>query len=174
MTPTTHDGLHAVFAYGSNMCLRDLARWLNEKGHGGLAPAHAEEGLLLDHQLVWNYRSPVRRGGAANVERMAEDHAAGIHLPGVLLHVDAALLRAIDEKEGHPERYVRSERIVEVSGGPRRAWVYEVAEAWRHDQAIWPRRGYLDVMLRGAREHGLPERHIRDIGTTPTRDESDG
>jgi gamma-glutamylcyclotransferase (GGCT)/AIG2-like uncharacterized protein YtfP len=157
--------LHAVFAYGSNMCLPDLARWLAERGHPQAAPAKTSPGLLLDHRLVWNYRSPVRKGGAANVQR-----ADGEHLPGVVLHVEHALLVALDEKEGHPERYLRTERLVETDGEQLHAWVYEVTEEWRNDADIWPRRAYLDVMLRGAADHDLPREHLDMLRALPTMD----
>lgn len=157
--------LHTVFAYGSNMSLRDLARWLDETGHGPLAPARSVRATLPDHRLVWNYRSPVRRGGAANVE-----HAPGTHVPGVLLHVDDALLVALDVKEGHPERYLRSQRPVVVDDEHVDAWVYEVTEAWRHDDIVRPRRSYVETVLRGASDFGLPEEHLELIRAVETLD----
>jgi hypothetical protein len=158
---------HAVFAYGSNMDLDDLARWLGERGHAALAPSAVEVGVLEHHRLVWNYRSPSRAGGAANVQR-----ADGEHLPGIVLDVDDALLTALDVKEGHPQRYARALRDVRASpsGAPRSAWVYEVTDAWRLDEDVWPRRAYLDVVLRGARFHGLPLEHLDALAATPTVD----
>jgi hypothetical protein len=157
--------LHAIFAYGSNMDLQDLQRWLREKGRDPVAPERVEVGVLEHHRLVWNYRSPSRAGGAANVES-----AHGEHLPGVVLHVGDALLDAIDAKEGHPDRYARALRPARVGERHLDVWVYEVTDAWRKDEQVWPRRAYLDVMLRGARSHRLPDWHIDVLAALPTSD----
>ncbi len=158
-------GLHPVFAYGSNMDLDDLDRWLAETGHRPGRPAAAYLAALDGWRLVWDYDSPTRRGGAANVEP-----AAGCVLPGALLYVDDPLLAAIDHKEGHPERYRRRRLPVRAAAVTVEAWVYVVTDPWRADRAIWPRRVYLETVLRGARRFGLPPAHIADIAATPTLD----
>lgn len=158
-------GLHPVFAYGSNMELRDLARWLDEKGYGDLRPGAVVPARLSGWRLVWNYDSPTRRGGAANIEE-----AGDAVLPGALLYVDDGLLAAIDHKEGHPERYRRRRLPVR---GPQRvveAWTYVVTAPWRAERMIPPRRVYLETVLRGARAMALPADHIAAIAATRTLD----
>lgn len=164
-TPTPAE-LSWVFAYGSNMDLDDLARWLRERGHPERAPHEICAAVLEAHRLVWNYRSPARKGGAANIEA----HAAS-SLPGVCLLVDEALLQALDEKEGHPHRYARQLRRVRIAGDRDAfAWVYAVTEAWCQDEPCWPRRAYLDIVLRGARTHELPTWHLDALAKVETVD----
>jgi gamma-glutamylcyclotransferase (GGCT)/AIG2-like uncharacterized protein YtfP len=155
-----------VFAYGSNMDLDDLARWLYERGHPERRPLSLCAAVLENHRLVWNYRSPSRNGGAANVEE-----AEATSLPGVALLVDEPLLVALDEKEGHPHRYRRQERSLLLDDGRRvTAWVYTVTEAWCTADPCWPRRAYLEVVLRGARKNGLPAWHVEALTKVPTLD----
>ncbi len=157
-----------VFAYGSNMCLPDLARWLRAKGHRPPADLRPRPALLPGHRLVWNYFSPPREGGAANVEP-----CPGRALPGIVFDVDAELLAALDRKEGHPERYSRGDapRTVELpAGGTLDAWVYVVTPAWARAEPVPPRRAYLDLLVAGARAHGLPGWHVAELLATPTAD----
>ena len=158
-------GLHPVFAYGSNMDLADLDRWLAEKGHRPGRPATSSPAVLEGWRLVWNYDSPTRRGGAANIEP-----AVGARLPGALLYVDGPLLAALDQKEGHPERYRRRRLPVRGPAATVEAWAYVVTAPWRSSRAIWPRRVYLETVLRGARAFDLPPAHIAAIAATPTVD----
>ncbi len=156
--------IHRVFAYGSNMHLPDLRRWMEGRGHGD-GSILASSGALLDGwELVWNYRSPTRKGGAANVRERA-----GAVLPGVVLEVDAGGLRALDAKEGHPGRYSRGDALVEVqiSGGTTGAWLYVVRPEFRSEGMVPPRRAYLELVLAGARAHGLPDKHLGILGEVP-------
>ena len=76
-----------VFAYGSNMHLPDLARWAAERGLPTPVVRCARVATLEGYALTWDYRSPTRRGGAANVRP-----APGTSTPGVALQVDAPTL----------------------------------------------------------------------------------
>lgn len=150
---------HRIFAYGSNMNLPDLARWLRERGYPPMVPERTERAFLDGWDLVWNYRSPIRKSGAANVAPVLE-HS----LPGVLLHVDEPLLLAIDQKEGHPHRYRR--RLIAVRSETSEiteAWVYVVTPEWTEPGFVPPSKRYRDVVVQGAEQMGLPEAHIAPI-----------
>jgi hypothetical protein len=157
-----------VFAYGSNMNLGDLRRWLAERQFSEAGLLGAESAVLAGFQLAWNYRSLHRDGGAANMKE-----APGASLPGLALAVDQVTLHAIDKKEGHPGRYCRGEqpRSVElVRGGSVAAWVYQVSEPYLKPPPVWPRRAYLELIITAAREHDLPASYIADLEATPTCD----
>lgn len=157
-----------VFAYGSNMHLVDLARWMRDRRLGDLGSPSVQRALLPKHRLVWNYYSPPRRGGAANIEPCEDGD-----LPGVVIDVDARLLAAIDRKEGHPERYSRGERPRPVrleSDVWTEAWVYVVRPPYRKPHPVHPRREYLELMIEGARGHGLPTWHLELLLSTPVAD----
>ena len=159
---------HWVFAYGSNMDLKDLERWCRERERPLGHVDHAEAAVLPNHALAWNYYSDARKGGAANVEQRA-----GAELWGLALLVCPTALRVIDDKEGHPRRYRRGPRPVPArlrSGGEVAAWVYVVREEFRRQEQVPPTRHYRDIMLRAARAHGFPEHYLRELERLPTRD----
>jgi len=161
-TPRDLDAHCWVFAYGSNMDMPDLARWVREEGVIDDAPSQIRSATLLRHQLVWNYRSVARRGGAANIEPGPEN------LPGVVLEVTEALLHAIDRKEG--PSYARAVHRVATPQGEIDAWAYRVIAERREATPIYPRQDYLEIMLRAARLHELPKAHISALENTPTLD----
>lgn len=157
---------HAVFAYGSNMHLRDLERWMGERDLGAPRVNAAWPAVLPDFRLAWCYRSPVREGGAANVVP-----AAGAEVPGLVLRVDDHTFAALDRKEQHPTHYDRGPEPMQLrhsSGEPLTAWVYQVTEAWVCPEPEWPRSHYLRLLVEAAREHRLPRRHVDELLRTPT------
>jgi cation transport regulator ChaC len=155
-----------VLAYGSNMHLPDLRTWLSENGHAQGKLIGASPGSLLGFRLSWNYYSRARRGGAANVEEQV-----GARLHGVALQVDDALLRGIDQKEGHPRVYRRRRVSISLArGGWVDGIVYQVVESRTSSAFIPPTRRYLDLLIAGSIAHGLPEEHIATLRKTPTCD----
>ena len=160
--------MHAIFAYGSNMHLADLARWLEDCGLAHVAPQEATPAVLADHALDWHYHSVSRDGGAANV--VPRD---GAELRGVVLHGCATLLEAIDTKEGHPVRYSRGDAPVAAAclrtGDRLDAWLYRVTPAYTTVAPEAPRAAYLELMVEAARQHELGADWIAHLASTPTR-----
>src|SRR5262249_13817629 len=116
----------------------------------------------------WNYRSVSRDGGAANVER-----CAGRDLPGLALSVDAATLAAIDRKEGHPRYYSRGSSRLTVRlqrGEDIAAWGYVAVPERVSAAPVPPRRAYLELLLKAAREHPLPAWYVAELEATTTVD----
>lgn len=160
--------LEWVFAYGSNMSLKDLRDWFARKGYGEPRIARVERAILPDYRLVWNYYSTSRKGGAANVER-----ADGGTLPGLALLVSANTREAIDAKEGHATYYCRGTSPVPVvlaDGTPISAWLYVAVVSRCKPTAQPPTRAYLDLLISAAEEHGLPDDHVAMLKATPTAD----
>jgi gamma-glutamylcyclotransferase (GGCT)/AIG2-like uncharacterized protein YtfP len=158
--------IHRVFAYGSNMHLADLRQWMVERGYEDGRVLGSRAAYLSGWELVWNYRSPVRKGAAANVQRRE-----GVVLPGALLEVDALALEALDRKEGHPERYRRGPELVDVKlvgGETTDAWLYVVTAEYRQPSRVRPRAEYLRLMVEGALHHDLPEWHVEALRRVET------
>ena len=150
--------IHRVFAYGSNMHVPDLRAWMERKGFSDAQILGSRSALLHGWELVWDYRSPSRLGGAANVRPNQ-----GKLLPGVVLDLDQRGLDAVDRKEGHPGRYDRTDRLVDVhlpTHDVVSAWLYVVTDAWREPEIVPPRRAYLKLVIEGALTHDLPEWHV--------------
>lgn len=141
------------------MDLGDVAAWFEQQQLGKPNVLHLAVGCLEGHRLVWNYRSPRRGAGAANVEPAVQRS-----VPGLLLEVDDATLSGLDRKEGHPGRYLRQLQTCRVwSGELREAWVYRVVPAYRERALVPPRAGYRDILLAAARRHGFPAEYIAEL-----------
>lgn len=129
---------HAYFAYGSNLCVQQMAR----RCPGACDPRPA---VLPDHDWLINQR------GVATVEP-----STGARVHGVLWHVTDTDLATLDSAEGVPVRYRRDRLTVQLGDGGAEAWVYI-------DHRVEPgppRPGYLERIIDGALHHGLPQRWI--------------
>ncbi|ORW36810.1 replication protein [Mycobacterium paraense] len=129
---------HPYFAYGSNLCVRQMA--LRCPDATDPLPA-----VLADHDWLINQR------GVATVEPFA-----GAQVHGVLWLISDDDLAALDSAEGVPVRYRRDRLTVHTGDGPSPAWVYI-------DHRVNPgppRPGYLPRVIDGAVHHGLPQRWV--------------
>src|ERR1700733_5570769 len=92
------------FAYGSNMAGDVMAR---------LCPGHRASGIaqLAHHRLAFSRRSVRTNSGVADIVPDAR-HSVW----GVLYELDAAMLAAIDEKEGNGWAYRRGSVQVRRDG----------------------------------------------------------
>jgi gamma-glutamylcyclotransferase (GGCT)/AIG2-like uncharacterized protein YtfP len=129
---------HTYFAYGSNLCVRQMAR----RCPGAIDPRPA---TLAAHDWLINQR------GVATVEPFD-----GAQVHGVLWQLTDHDLATLDSAEGVPVRYRRDRLTVHTDDGPSKAWVYI-------DHRVKPgppRPGYLERIVDGALHHGLPQRWI--------------
>ncbi len=97
---------HSYFAYGSNLCARQMAQRCPE----AIDPRPA---VLSDHDWLINQR------GVATVEPFA-----GNQVHGVLWQLSDHDLATLDSAEGVPVRYRRDRLTVDTDNGPSPAWVY--------------------------------------------------
>ena len=129
---------HTYFAYGSNLCVRQMA----QRCPGAVDPRPA---TLADHDWLINER------GVATVEQFD-----GSQVHGVVWQVTDNDLATLDSAEGVPIRYRRDRLTVHTDDGSHQAWVYI-------DHRVEPgppRPGYLERVVDGALQHGLPQRWI--------------
>ncbi|MET0899520.1 MAG: poly-gamma-glutamate hydrolase family protein [Mycobacterium sp.] len=129
---------HLYFAYGSNLCVQQMARRCPE----AVAPRAAS---LADHDWLINER------GVATIEPFT-----GSRVHGVLWDVSDHDLATLDSAEGVPVRYRRDRLTVHTAAGPTSAWVYVDHRV----EPGAPRPGYLERIIDGALHHGLPERWV--------------
>jgi phage replication-related protein YjqB (UPF0714/DUF867 family)/gamma-glutamylcyclotransferase (GGCT)/AIG2-like uncharacterized protein YtfP len=132
------DGRHSYFAYGSNLCAKQMAR----RCPNAVDPRPA---TLADHDWLINER------GVATVEPFD-----GSQVHGVVWRLDDHDLATLDSAEGVPVRYRRDRLTVHTDTGPAQAWVYI---DHRVDPGP-PRPGYLERIVDGALHHGLPHRWV--------------
>ncbi|OBK74913.1 poly-gamma-glutamate hydrolase family protein [Mycobacterium sp. 1274761.0] len=129
---------HSYFAYGSNLCVQQMARRCPNA-------ADPRPATLADHDWLINER------GVATVEPFD-----GAQVHGVVWQLDDHDLTTLDSAEGVPVRYRRDWLTVHTDEGPSQAWVYI---DHRVDPGP-PRPGYLERIIDGALHHGLPHRWV--------------
>ena len=110
---------------------------------------------LPDHRLAFLRRSIRWGGGAADIVE-----SPGDSVWGVLWELPFGL-RELDAKEAAGDAYRRRPVTVRLNGATVSAVAYEVIEKEPVD--VRPTREYLDTMLEGAKEHGLPEEWVSRI-----------
>ncbi len=136
------------FAYGSNMNRAQM-----QARAGKILEEHTAH--LPNYELRFNKK--VRGGTAgANVQPMQ-----GKTVYGVLYKIEEAAFRSLDRYEGVPEHYRRIEvRVTPESGQAVSAQVYIATKV---EKGLHPAGHYLQAILEGAGEHGLPVTYIEEI-----------
>ncbi len=159
-----------AFAYGSNMDTDHLRHWFRDHGHDPLWILEERAALGAGLQLVWNYQASMTGHGAANASNVRCSE-----LPGVALRLTRRGLWALDDKEAHRatvqrSRYRRRPRRIRLlsAGDWFRGWVYFARPDLCRKDAILPTQEYLDHLVKGASDHGLPARHVEWIRATKT------
>ena len=151
------------FAYGSNLHV-DVFR-----GRRGIVHHRAVPGRLAGWRLVFD-KPPLFPIGESFANLVADAAASAV---GVLYEIDAGELQHIDLTEGVPiGNYSRVAVEVATIGshagvGPAVAAHTLVSE--RRDSALCPSHRYMELVIEGARAHGLPEDHIAVLRQVPSR-----
>lgn len=140
------------FAYGSNMETAQMRVRLGDARPTGVA-------RLLDHRFVCN---KIGRDGSAKANVEA---SRGDEVWGVLYEITEDALAQLDRFEGG---YWRERHHVIRSDGSFFACVLYVSD--KTDAELVPSRAYRDRMVRGAREHRLPDPYAQAIEDLPVGD----
>ncbi|MFA9479235.1 gamma-glutamylcyclotransferase family protein [Phycisphaerales bacterium AB-hyl4] len=136
------------FAYGSNLDPVQMRRRCPGSSPLGRA-------TLRQHRLVFPRTCESWAGGVAGIE----PHETS-NVEGVIYHLTAADLAALDEYEGLAEGdYVRRKVVVHQPAELSiEVWTYFANPAPAGPQR--PSRHYLDAIVRGAEHYRLPESYI--------------
>ncbi len=136
------------FAYASNM---NRAQMRSRAGQ----ILEEQPGQVANYELVFDKKA---RGGSAT----ANIHPApGKTVYGVLYKIPDAAFRNLDRFEGVPEHYRRIE--VSVTDGAGKKIAAQAYIATKVEKGLRPAAHYLQTILDGAGEHGLPAEYIREI-----------
>ena len=140
-------GKFLYFAYGSNLFTERIR--INNP-----SATYRNIGRLADHKLDFNHFSRRWRGAAATVVP-----GQGEEVWGVLWELEDEDLTSLDDQEGVPHVYNRIEVAVELPSGEEVAAVsYRLVVPLQEDRR--PSGVYKDVIVKGAREHKLPQHYI--------------
>jgi gamma-glutamylcyclotransferase (GGCT)/AIG2-like uncharacterized protein YtfP len=140
------------FGYGSNMHSATIAEWAPDARFVGAAH-------LPDFRLAFLRRSIRWKAGAADIVE-----APGDVVWGALYELTEAEQRALDEKEYLGTGYRRRSVRVLCEGRTCDAITYEVIEKAPHH--LEPKPEYVDLLVAGAIERGLPAEWVEVLRTT--------
>ena len=149
---------YCYFAYGSNMSSERLR---------GRTPSAVSLGRarLPRYALRWH---KLGRDGSGKCDVEPTD-LPGESVWGVLYEIDCAEKQALDTAEGLGVGYNEQTVLVERETGVEEALTYR-ARSDKIDSMLRPLPWYKAHVLRGAREHGLPEEYVRRIAAVGVRE----
>ena len=148
------------FAFGSNLSSLRLLQRLPE------ASIHCVA-TLAQHQLRWHKKSH-DLSGKCNIDATG-DPADCVY--GVVYRMDVDDRKTLDVIEGHGIGYERREvEVLTLAGDRIESFTYYAIDI---DTARRPYHWYKEHVLRGALEHGFPERYVAQIRATLSIDDHD-
>jgi len=159
------DPLHVwYFAYGSNMQIATI------RGRRGIAFRRALPARLQGWQLVFDKPGLLATGESyANIIPDADATVLG-----VAFEITEDDLRHVELTEGV---LIGNYQRIEVQVMPLASHEPASRPAFsltsdRRDPQLQPSQRYMDILVQGATEHGLPAEYIAALRATPTRPET--
>lgn len=143
------DSRTGYFAYGSNLWIEQMIRRVGPS----CVDVAPEVAHLSDYRLAFNMRGE-------SGETFANIRSPGAGVWGVVYRCDAEALAQLDEYESGYERVAI--QVTDRAGQARAAVAY-VAQEDRVCDAGAPAEAYLERILVGARQHGLPPEYVAHI-----------
>ncbi|XP_076471431.1 gamma-glutamylcyclotransferase-like [Babylonia areolata] len=141
------------FAYGSNL-LRERLILRNPSAQ------FTAVAKLTDYKLIFVGNGSRWQGGAANIQE-----AKGSEVWGAVWHMDTKDIPSLDRQEG---RYTAMEVDVrDPKGETFRCRTYQLRCPGHWAEPSLPSPQYKDVIVRGARQNGLPEEYVRGLEGLP-------
>jgi cation transport regulator ChaC len=154
------------FAYGSNMHSETI------RGRRGIAYRSAVAARALGWRLVFD-KPPLVPGAGAAANIVADPGATA---PGVVFEITRAELEHVELTEGVLiDNYRRVEVLLEPlvrDPGARVPTTAFSLSSTRGEPGVRPSSRYMEIVIAGAREHGLPEEHVRFLERVPVEPES--
>ena len=143
------------WGYGSNLDTRDWESFCRRHCFDPACVEPVGPAYLPDHELVFDYYSGSRGGGALNLRPRV-----GQVVEGVLFRVTEEGWRALDRKEGHPKHYERWETVALLADGSEAPVRTYRACAHRITSFQRPTPEYLEICRRGRAAFGLSTRML--------------
>jgi hypothetical protein len=141
-----------VFAYGSNLSRRRIET--------RIGPVEVVAVARLDgHCLRFHKRG---RDGTGKADAFSTNDQ-GDRVWGVVYAMSQAAKRELDRIEGVGQGYRSAGACLTTSEGePVTAWVYLAEPGWI-DPSLVPAAWYRELVIAGAREHGLPADYVAEL-----------
>ena len=154
------------FAYGSNMDEEDFEKRCNKKGWRMVKFQNRRVAKLNGYKLTFNYYSPSRKAGAANIMESKKDCAYGL-----LIEIEESNLETIRKKEGYPNYYDEISVDVETFDGTPSQDVktYKVVKSREEHNHQPPTEEYMQLIIKNAKKYGFPKEYIEYLESFPTK-----
>jgi cation transport regulator ChaC len=147
------------FAYGSNMSSKRLLRRVRAAQVLGI-------GTLRSHRLAFQKVSDVDGSGKADIVTHDSEHVMG-----VLYRLDAEAKATLDRHEGLGTGYAEKQvTVIDGNGSIVTALVYIATIT---DPNLKPFTWYLQHVIEGAVEAGLPESYLQTLSQIETEEDPD-
>jgi hypothetical protein len=146
------------FAYASSLDRAAFAAWCEQHGYKLPDFAGAQPARLRGYRLSFDVQSRFWGGAVAS---LLEDANASVE--GLLIPLPGSARGLVDHKEGAISGlYAPFEAEAEplAGGAPVRALVYRASPDRRLPAEAEPSRGFLEALVRGARESGLSAGYV--------------
>ena len=154
------------FDYASNMDEDELKGYISQHGGNSSGITNPRYAVLHDWRLVFNFLSPRRQAGTANIEP-----ASGERVEGVVWDATDDVIKYIDLKEGHPNQYHQIRVTAEVHGLPvPDVLTYEVIAEQRRAFCP-PRRAYRQLMIDAGHRFGFSPDYLAMLQNIRTLDQ---
>lgn len=149
------------FVYGSSLDAGAFGDWARDHGYRVPDFSAARPARLPGWRLAFDAPSRMWGGPVASLREAPGEAVFGLAVP-----MPGEARGLVDHKEGAVSGlYEAVEVTLETDAGPVPALAFRVAAARRLPAEGPPAPAYLDVMLRGARAHGLPAAWIDRLET---------
>jgi cation transport regulator ChaC len=146
------------FAYGSNM----LEQWLTQ-------PARVPGARFRFIGSVRGYRLEFNKRGKDGSGKcnMESTHEAGDVVNGVIYEIPEDEMPRLDTAEGLGRGYYHSHVPVQYPDGAVMPVLTYLADAASTDTRLKPYAWYLDLVIAGAEQHGLPADYLAFLKRVP-------
>ena len=138
------------FAYGSNLCESEIKEWVPSASPYGVAK-------LKNHELKFH---KISKDGSAKCDAFKTGNDEDV-VYGMVYEIDENEKQDLDRKEGLRHGYDEMEVVLGSDQGAVTAVMY-VADSDYIDDSLKPYSWYKQLVLDGARQHGLPESYIEE------------
>jgi len=145
------------FAYGADLDPEDLGLRCEMRRRQRVRFAKSTPAVLKDYRLICNIPSHYRRGGIFNI---TPEPGGAVHGAVYELHPGDAI-SAVMIKEGESTSYLLAIDTVHTAKGKTVQALVLRGDAT--SKPLIPAQGYLDIVIKAAKRHGLPAEWIASL-----------
>ena len=146
------------FGYGSNLDFDDWSNWCSRRNADPNGLVELQRALLPGYNINYSHHSVTRKGGAANLCKN-EHNLNGTY--GVLFRVNEDCLDLLDEKEGHPNHYRKTDVQVITDSGEAVTAITYISSKYDGNSFFPPKDDYHTLIYQGLLSRNLPTTDIK-------------